>query len=132
MNSKEKSIDSKEELQNCNARRIDQLVDVVERHTRTERHLEQNLDISSPEDVSHALEIQRDREQEIDNLKNIIAYGEHEKNDELKNLTRNYAFTDNYLENNSETLDDKTLARTKEKQENRKDQIGNITHTKLD
>ena len=129
MNSDEKRIDSKEEAARSNERRIEQLIDVVEKHTRTERHLEQNMDITSPDDLRHTLHIQKEREEEIENLKNIIAHREHNKVNELDNLSRNYAFTNSYLENNSDKMDPESREHTEEKQENRKDQIRNITDT---
>jgi hypothetical protein len=131
MSRKDRSIDSREELDKVNERRIEQIIDVVEKHTRTERHLEQNLDIISPKDMRRTMEIQRDREKEIQNLKNIVSYGKHEQDDELENLTRNYSYTNNYLEEFADEMDEKTLERTKEKQRNRKDQIGSITHTRF-
>jgi len=122
----EKRIDSIHGLKDSNARRIDQLIDVVEKHTRTERHLEQNLGMSNIEDVKHTLKIQEAREDEIENLKNIIAYGKHDHNDEMKNLTRNYTFTHNYLDHYENRMDTTTLENTREKQENRKTQIESL------
>ena len=119
----EKRTDSIEEFKDANARRVEQLIDVVEKHTRTERHLEQNLGMSNIEDVKHTLKVQEEREHEIENLKNIIAYGKHEKNDELKNLSRNYSFAGNYLNHYEGRMDPTTLEKTKIKQANRKEQI---------
>ena len=128
----EKRTDSIEEFKDANARRVEQLIDVVEKHTRTERHLEQNLGMSNIEDVKHTLKVQEEREHEIENLKNIIAYGKHEKNDELKNLSRNYSFAGNYLNHYEGRMDPTTLEKTKIKQANRKEQIetlkGNSFH----
>lgn len=122
-NNEEKRIDSIEEYKDSNARRIDQLIDVVEKHTRTERHLEQNLGMSNIDDVKHTLKVQEEREQEIENLKNIIAYGKHEKNNEFKNLSRNFSFAENYLNHYEGRMDSNTLEKTKTKQTNRKAQI---------
>jgi len=119
----EKRTDSIEEFKDANARRVEQLIDVVEKHTRTERHLEQNLGMSNIEDVKHTLKVQEEREHEIENLKNIIAYGKHEKNNELKNLSRNYSFAGNYLNHYEGRMDPTTLEKTKIKQANRKVQI---------
>ena len=107
-------------------KRIDQLINLVDKHTRTERHLEQHSDIASPESIAHSEEIQREREEEIENLKNVIAHGKHVNVDEVENLQRNYEFTNGYLESNSDSMDSKTLERTKEKQENRSEQLNNI------
>jgi len=122
----EKRIESIKGHKEANARRIDQLIDVVEKHTRTERHLEQNLGMSNIKDVKHTLKVQEDREHEIENLKNIIAYGKHDDDDEMKNLTRNYTFTDNYLDHYENRMDTATLENTREKQENRKIQIESL------
>lgn len=108
------------------AKRLDQLENLIEKHTRTERHLEQHSDIASPEAIAHADEIQNEREQEIDNLKNVIAHGKHVNVDETANLQRNYEFTKGYLDENSDRMDNETLQRTKEKQEHRKDQLNNL------
>lgn len=125
-NDEEKRIDSIEEYKDSNARRIDQLIDVVEKHTRTERHLEQNLSMSNIKDVKHTLKVQEKREDEIENLKNIIAYGKHEKNNELKNLSRNYSFAENYLDHYEAKMDSNTLDKTKAKQANRKVQMESL------
>jgi hypothetical protein len=106
-----------------NERRIDHLVNLVERETRTERHLEQCSDISDPKNLAHAKEIQQDREKEISNLKNIIVHGEHSNNDQVKNLEKRIQYTDGYIEHNKDHMDKNTLQSTLEKQEHRKDQL---------
>jgi hypothetical protein len=108
-------------------KRIEQLINLVDKHTRTERHLEQHADIASPEAIAHSEQIQKEREQEIDNLKNVIAHGKHVNVDEMENLQRNYEFTNSYIEANADRMEDKTLQRTKEKQEHRAEQIDNIS-----
>ena len=109
------------------ANRVDQLIDLVEKHTRTERHLEQHSDISDPENLEHAERIQREREDEIDNLKNIIAYGEHKNSSEIDNLERNIKYTGGYLSHNADNMEEKTLKRTQKKQEHRKEQLDRLT-----
>ncbi|KXZ39700.1 hypothetical protein SAMN05661008_00622 [Alkalithermobacter thermoalcaliphilus JW-YL-7 = DSM 7308] len=114
----------KHELQAENARRIDDLINTVERYTRTERHLEQHSDISSPEQIQHAKQIQNERKEHIENLKNIIAYGEHANADTpFENLKQNYEYTEGYLNNNADHLDEETINNIKEKQQHRKDQM---------
>lgn len=122
VNNFNKNADSKDQ----DAKRLDQLENLIEKHTRTERHLEQHSDIANPEAIAHADEIQNEREQEIDNLKNVIAHGKHVNVDETANLQRNYEFTKGYLDENSDRMDNETLQRTKEKQEHRKDQLDNL------
>lgn len=51
---------------------VEELINIVEGHTRTERHLEQYSDIGDPERVSHARKIQGEREKQIENLKSAI------------------------------------------------------------
>ena len=106
-----------------NARRIDELVDLVEKHTRTERHLEQHSDISSAEQIEHSKEVQCEREHQISNLKNIIAYGQHESDNDLENLEKNYHYTQGYLSNSQDHMNEEDLERAIEKQEHRKDQM---------
>jgi len=121
--SKEKAIDSKEELKIANERRIEELMNINNRYVRTERHLEQHSDIADPESVRHSEEIQQERLQRMENLKNIIAYGEHEQEDQVENLKRNLEYTDGYLNHNADKMDKETLERTLEKQEHRKEQL---------
>jgi len=120
---KDKSADSTDELKMANDRRIDALLGIQNRYVRTARHIEQNKDITSPENLEHAIEIQKDREEQMENLKNIIAYGKHEEVDEKKNLERNLKFTENYLRNNADRMDEETLRKTMEKQEHRREQM---------
>ena len=108
---------------NENKRRLEQLENLVEAHTRTERHLEQHSDIASEEQIKRAEELQKIREDQIEHLEDIIAYGENVNNDELKNLERNYEYTKGYMNHNLEHMDDETLNKTKEKQEHRKEQM---------
>lgn len=123
LSDEEKRIDSLKGYKDANARRVDQLIDVVEKHTRTERHLEQNLGMSNIQDVKHTLKVQEEREEEIENLKNIIVYNKHDKIDELKNLSKNHTFAGNYLNHYEGRMDTDTLEKTKEKQQNREIQI---------
>lgn len=110
-----------------NEHRIDQLVDVVEKHTRTERHLEQYSNIGNPENREHAREIQKKREEEINTLKNIIAYGDDKSQDtvtdELDNLEKNYIYAEGYLEHNDEHMPKEDMKNLKEKQENRREKM---------
>lgn len=118
-----KGIDSKDELKLANERRIEELLDINNRYVRTQRHLEEHSDISDPDNLRHALKIQEERENRMDNLKNIIAYGKHEEVDERENLKRNLEYTDGYLENNASRMDKETLDNTREKQAHRKEQL---------
>lgn len=53
-------------------RKLDELINIVEGHTRTERHLEQYSDIGNPKNVDHARKIQNQREEQIEELKSSI------------------------------------------------------------
>jgi len=121
--SKEKSIDSKDELKLANERRIEQLLKINNRYVRTQRHLEQNSDIASLDQLKHSFEIQKEREEQMENLINIIAHGKHEQVDPVENLKRNLEYTEHYLEHHSGHMDEELLQRTREKQEHRKEQL---------
>lgn len=71
--------DDKERLKEENANRIDQIVNIAEKHARTERHLEKDLPFTSEEARENEREVQIDREEDIERLKNIVAYGKHEE-----------------------------------------------------
>ena len=118
-----KEIDSKEELKLANEHRIEELLNINNRYVRTQRHLEQYSDISDPENLRHASEIQEERENRMENLKDIIAYGKHEEVDEVENLERNLEYTDGYLEHNASRMDEFSLNKSMEKQAHRKEQL---------
>ncbi|MDF2537600.1 MAG: hypothetical protein K0S76_621 [Herbinix sp.] len=110
-----------------NERRIDHLVNIVEKQTRTERHLEQHADISSsPENLEHARELQEERQQEIENLKNKIAYGDNYSNNYKDNTEKRLIYTEGYLNHNADHMDEKTFRNAKEKQEHRKEQLDSL------
>jgi hypothetical protein len=110
-----------------NERRIDHLRNIVEKQTRSERHLEEHSDISkSPENISHVKEIQRERENEIQNLKDIIVHGENHNNDQLENTKKRLKYTEGYLNHNADHMDDDTLVSTKRKQEHRREQVDQL------
>ncbi len=117
------NTDKSKDLHDENAKRLEHLVDLVECHTRTERHLEQHSDIASPEQIQHAEKIQQVREDQIDNLKNAIAYGVHSNQDDLEGVQKNYRYTEGYLNHNAEHMESSTLEKTKEKQAHRKEQM---------
>ncbi len=118
-----KSLYSKEELKMANERRIEELLNINNRYVRTQRHLEQYSNISDPENLRHASKIQEERKDRMENLKNIIAYGKHEQEDDVENLEKNLEYTEGYLENNASRMDDYTLRKTQEKQAHRKEQL---------
>ncbi|HWT75828.1 MAG TPA: hypothetical protein VN258_14080 [Mobilitalea sp.] len=105
-------------------RRVDHLVNLVEKQTRTERHLEEHSDISSsPENIEHAKKVNEDRQCEIENLKNILSHGENYTNDTKENTEKRLLYTEGYLNHNAEHMDDKSFKNAKIKQEHRKEQL---------
>lgn len=125
MNHKDAEIQKKAQ-QRENERRIDDLINLVENKTRTERHLEQHSDIGDPDRLPHVYEVQNAREEQIQNLKNAIVYGENAKNDtqdQLKSLKKNYTFAEGYVKHNADHMDPQALENLKEKQKNRKEQV---------
>lgn len=107
-----------------NERRIEHLENLVEKQTRTERHLEEHSDISSsPENLEHARELNRERQNEIDDIKNILAHGENYNNDYKENTEKRLKYSEGYLEHNADHMDQQSLKNAKEKNEHRKEQL---------
>lgn len=110
-----------------NERRIDHLRNIVEKQTRSERHLEEHSDISkSPENIAHVKELQREREGEIQNLKDIIVHGNQNNNDQLENTEKRFVYTEGYLNHNADHMDKESFKNTKAKQEHRKEQMDSL------
>jgi len=86
--------------QEKNERKLDNIINIVEKHTRTERHLEQYSNISTPENKQKALEKQALREKQIQELKGqIIGEKKNEQEYELEDLKENYKIGIDYYEN---------------------------------
>jgi hypothetical protein len=116
----------KQAQQRENERRVDDLINLVENKTRTERHLEQHSDIGDPDRLPHVYEVQSAREEQIEDLKNAIVYGDNTKNDtqdQLESLKKNYTFSQGYIDHNAEHMDPQALQNLKAKQEHRKEQM---------
>ena len=110
-----------------NERRIDHLENIVVKQTRTERHLEQNVDIpSSPENIAHAKQIQQDRQCQIDNLKNKIVYGENSSNNYRENTEKRLVYTEGYLNHNADYMNPDDIKNAERKQEHRKEQLDTL------
>lgn len=108
-------------------RRVDHLINLVEKQTRTERHLEEHSDISSsPENIQHAKQVNEKRENEIQNLKNILAHGENCNNDHKENTEKRLLFSEGYLNHNAEHMNDEDFKNAKAKQEHRKEQLDQL------
>lgn len=106
--------------------RIEELINVVENHTRTERHLEQHSDISSPKQLSNAQDIQQVREDNINSLKNKIVYNDGGPTEEKENIKKNIAFTNGYIKNNKDHMNGEQLENMLEKQENRHEKLNEL------
>ncbi len=110
-----------------NERRIEHLENLVEKQTRTERHLEEHSDISSsPKNIEHVKELQQDRQCEIDNLKNKIAYGDNSSNDYRENTEKRLQYTEGYLNHNADHMDEASYQNAMKKQEHRKEQLDSL------
>lgn len=130
-------MDDKENLNNIGVnreeekrdRKLDNLINIVEKHTRTERHLEQYSHIGDPDNKENARNKQELREKQIDELKHqLIGYEKDTptKQEQIENLKENYEFGEGYIENNKEHMNDIDLENLERKQENRKQQIENM------
>ncbi len=109
-------------------KQIENLINVVENHTRTKRHLEQYSNIGNIDNKENAKKIQEVREQQIHDLKNQIkGINENQsKDDQLENTIEKYINTSGYITKNAQELSDEQLRNMQRKQENRKVQIKNL------
>ena len=110
-------------------RNLDNLINVVENHTRTERHLEQYSHIGDPELKEKAREKQHVREKEINELKNQIIGNDKympTKQEQIENLKENYIFGKGYIESNRDHMKKEDLQNLEKRQENRKIQLENL------
>ena len=103
--------------------RINEMINLVEKHTRTERHLEQHSDISSPKHIEHAQRLQNIREENISNLKDKIVYGDGGPTNEKENIIKNMKFTGGYIKNNLGSMNDEQMENMKKAQVNRQDSL---------
>lgn len=107
---------------------VENLVNLVEKHTRTERHLEKYSHIGSGEGKERAREKQNIREEEIDKLKNKLTSNNNEsKIEQVQNLADNYKGAQIYMEENYEKMPEDRLRNMQNRQEHRKDQIENLS-----
>lgn len=109
-------------------RQIDNLINLVENHTRTKRHLEQYSHIGNKENKEHARKIQEIREEQIEDLRDKLnGTGDIQTREEqIENLERRYELTQGYIENNKEDMNNKMLQNLEEKQEKRRIQLENL------
>ena len=109
-------------------RQLDNLINLVENHTRTERHLEQYSHIGDKQNKDHARKIQDVREDEIEDLKNKLDGNDdiQTREEQLENLEQKYESAQGYIKNNKDTMNKQMLENIENKQEKRKIQIDNL------
>ena len=111
-------------------RQLENLENLVENHTRTERHLEQYSHIGDKDKKDNAREKQEIREQQILELENkILGLDSNEIPEvQLENLKQRYESIERYIENNKDTMPQDMLEQLEEKQNNRRTQIANLEY----
>ena len=100
------------------ANRLEVLENIVENHTRTERHLENHSDITSSKKLSEAIVKQCERESNIDSLEaKILNNGKRDPNQitQINGLEKNYTFAKGYMENNKDHMNQESLRQHEQK-----------------
>ena len=122
-NSSNESFEKKE-------RQLENLENLVENHTRTERHLEQYSHIGNKENKENARDKQDIREKQILELENkILGLDSNEIPEvQLENLKERYKSVEAYINNNRDKISEEDLKQLEEKQANRKEQIANLEY----
>lgn len=120
-NFENQDIDKKE-------KQLDNLINLVENHTRTRRHLEQYSHIGNPENKENARKIQDIREEQIEDLKNHIkgVSDTQTKEEQLENVIEKYINAQGYILNNEDNMSEEQLNNMEKKQDNREIQIENL------
>jgi len=111
-------------------RQLENLENLVENHTRTERHLEQYSHIGNKDNKDNAREKQDVREKQILELENkILGLDSNEIPEvQLENLKEKYESVQGYIENNRDKISEEDLRQLEEKQANRRKQIANLEY----
>ena len=108
-------------------RQLDNLINLVENHTRTKRYLEQYSHIGNPENKENARKIQDIREEQIEDLKEKIKGNDKQTREEqLENVIEKYINTAGYIRNNEDNMSEEQLNNMEKKQDNREIQIENL------
>lgn len=108
-------------------RQLDNLINLVENHTRTKRHLEQYSDIGNPQNKENARKVQDIRENQIEDLKDKIKGSDKQtRKEQLENVIEKYINTAGYIHNNEEHMSEEQLNNMEKKQDNREIQIENL------
>ena len=111
-------------------RQLENLENLVENHTRTERHLEQYSHIGDKDNKDNARGKQDIREKQILELENkILGLDSNEIPEvQLENLKERYKSVQGYIENNRDKISEEDLKQLEEKQANRREQIANLEY----
>ena len=112
-----------------NERKIDNLINLVENHTRTERHLEQYSEIGDPKYKEMAREKQSIRENQINSLKDQLTNENKKMSSEehLESLKESYEKNQNYLENNFDTMSEEQAKNMLKKQIHQEQQLDQMS-----
>ncbi len=111
-------------------KKIDNLINLVENHTRTQRHLEQYSNIGNREYKEMAENKQKVRENQIDILKEQLSNNNTDKltiDEQINNIAENYTRTEEYLQNNFNNMPKLDINNIEEKQKNRIEQINSLS-----
>ena len=111
-------------------RQLENLENIVENHTRTQRHLEQYSHTGDKDNKENAREKQDIREKQILELENkILGLDSNEIPEvQLENLKEKYESVQGYIENNRDKISEEDLKQLEEKQANRREQIANLEY----
>lgn len=110
-------------------RQVDNLINTVEKHTRTKRHLEQYSEIGDIEFKEMARNKQAVREKQINDIKDQLVGVDkalQTKDEHLDGVKTRYEFAEGYMEKNIERMSEEDLKNLKKKQANRRVQIKNL------
>ena len=113
-------------------RQLENLENLVENHTRTQRHLEQYSEIGNLENKDNARKVQKVREAEIKTLENKIKWEDEiiTPEEHLENVIEKYNSTEGYIKNNKDGMNEDMLKNLQEKQQHREEQIRFLQNSK--
>lgn len=110
-------------------KKVDNLINIVENHTRTLRHLEQYSEIGDLEFKEMARDKQKVREEQIGELKDQLVGVDRDiqtKGEQLEGTKTRYEFAQGYMENYGDKMNPNDLENLQKKQEHRREQIKNL------
>lgn len=111
-------------------KQIENLVNLVENHTRTQRHLEQYSHIGEPAYKDMAQDKQKIREKQINNLKDQILEKNNDKlsiKEQMENISENYSRSNEYLQNNFNNMSSEDINNITIKQKQRLNQLDTLS-----